>query len=67
MVELKNSIRSAVLAVLLIEPLIVVLLPLLSALIRTGKFCRPFAPVSASPASFAFTPKGPRSMPRAPF
>ncbi len=31
---------------------------------RTGKFCRPLAPASPSPASLAVTPCAPRSMPR---
>ena len=34
--------------------------------VSTGKFCRPFAPVSASPGSFGVGPAGSKSMPRAP-
>ena len=41
--------------------------PVGTALVRTGKFCSSFAPVSASPASFAVTPSSPRSMPSPPF
>src|SRR5713226_8865879 len=35
-----------------------------AAAVRTGEFCRLLAPVSGSPASFAVTPIGDRSMPR---
>ena len=49
---------------LLSVPLIVVEAPPKAADVRTGKFCRVFAPVSASPGSLAVTPVGPRSMPR---
>src|SRR5579884_2142846 len=31
--------------------------------VTTGKFCRPFGPVSPSPSSFGVTPSSPRSMP----
>ena len=37
-----------------------------AARVSTGKFCRLFAPVSASPASFGVIPPGPISMPRLP-
>jgi hypothetical protein len=38
--------------------------PMSTAVVTFGKFCRPFAPESASVASFGVTPSASRSMPR---
>ena len=58
--------RSAVLALLLMVPVIVVLPPTLLALASTGKFCKPFEPLSMSRKSFGVTPSSCRSSPKPP-
>ena len=56
--------RKAVEAVELSVAVTFVVAPFDAAELRTGKFCRLFAPVSMSPTSFGVTPAGARSMPR---
>lgn len=62
----KKSIWKVVLAIEFSDPLTVVA-PLVTAEVSTGKFCRLFAPLSASPESFRVTPFASRSMPSPPF
>jgi hypothetical protein len=59
----KNSTRSVVFALEFSVPTSVVPAAFALADVRTGKFCRSLAPVSASPASLAVMPLLPRSMP----
>ena len=47
----KNSMRNVRFAVLASEPLIITCVPVVEALVRTGKFCRWFGPVSLSGAA----------------
>ena len=63
----KKSRAKVVLAGLLSVPLTRVVVPKLSAWVRTGKFCWLFGPPSPSFASFAVTPLSPRSIPSPPF
>ena len=59
----KNSMRNCVLAVEFNVPVMVTCAPVVVAELSTGKFCRSFAPVSASLLSLAVTPLVPRSIP----
>ena len=59
---LNNSMRNVVFGVLFRVILTVVVLPAIVA-VNTGKFCRLFAPVSASPTSLRVTPLSLRSIP----
>jgi hypothetical protein len=63
---LKNSMRKAELALLLSVPARLVLAPDFSAEVMTGKFWRPFGPVSVSPGSLSVTPSPLMSIPSEP-
>ena len=61
----KNSTLNQLFASLANVPSMWIWLPVVAALLSTGKFCRPFAPLSASgAASLAVTPSLARSIPR---
>ena len=56
--EAKNSTRNVSFATEFSDPRATGVLPEIVASVRTGRFCRPLTPASASPASFALTPAG---------
>src|SRR5262249_37158636 len=62
MLAKKSSVK-VVFGVLLSVPRTVAPVKVLTAALRTGKFCRLFGPASASPASLTVTPAGKRSIP----
>jgi len=62
----KNSSLYVLLGLLLSVPVMVMLLPVLSMAVSTGKFCRLLSPASASPVSLGVGPFPFKSMPSLP-